>query len=338
MRAREPDATRRDFLRALITCCEAAIAFAGRYADEADRLAQQETDPARRVELEKIAAYLPPGAGGTGRDLPGSAPIALVRPHAGHGRRVLPGARPLARPHRPVPLPLLPGGHRERRARPRTGPGTPPVPLDQAQLRLRLPGPDRQPGDQLRLRATDHAGRHQRRRQRRQQRPHLADARRHRGDEPAGAQAQRPPAREDAGGPAAPCRRADRPRPGLALPAQLRRGVDPRPGLAGAPRRPALGLRAGRLPGEHPPGLRPLRHRRRQPEPGQGGRTHAQRRRRHGDRPAPGPAHRRPARVPGLPVVPGRLQATTHGAARTAHRLQQPGGRPARRVRARRRT
>ena len=55
MRARESDATRRDFLRALIICCEAAVAFAGRYADEAGRLAQQETDLARRAELEEIA-------------------------------------------------------------------------------------------------------------------------------------------------------------------------------------------------------------------------------------------------------------------------------------------
>ena len=55
MRAREPDATKRDLLRALIISCEAAVAFAGRYADEAGRLAQQETDLARRAELEEIA-------------------------------------------------------------------------------------------------------------------------------------------------------------------------------------------------------------------------------------------------------------------------------------------
>ena len=55
MQGREPDATRRNFLRALIISCEAAVAFAGRYADEAGRLAQQETDLARRAELEEIA-------------------------------------------------------------------------------------------------------------------------------------------------------------------------------------------------------------------------------------------------------------------------------------------
>jgi pyruvate formate-lyase/glycerol dehydratase family glycyl radical enzyme len=55
MRASEPDAAKRDFLRALIICCEAAIAFAARYADEAERLAREEADPVRRAELEEIA-------------------------------------------------------------------------------------------------------------------------------------------------------------------------------------------------------------------------------------------------------------------------------------------
>ncbi|MGD0765672.1 MAG: pyruvate formate lyase family protein, partial [Dehalococcoidia bacterium] len=55
MRAQESDATRRDFLRALVICCEAAVAFAERYADDAERLAQRETDPPRRAELEEIA-------------------------------------------------------------------------------------------------------------------------------------------------------------------------------------------------------------------------------------------------------------------------------------------
>jgi pyruvate formate-lyase/glycerol dehydratase family glycyl radical enzyme len=55
LRDSEPDANRRDFLRALMICCEAAIAFAGRYADEARRLARQETNQARRAELEEIA-------------------------------------------------------------------------------------------------------------------------------------------------------------------------------------------------------------------------------------------------------------------------------------------
>ncbi|MDI6857443.1 MAG: pyruvate formate lyase family protein [Dehalococcoidia bacterium] len=55
MRGREPPGERRDLLRALIACCEAAIAFAARYADEAQRLAREEGDPARRAELEEIA-------------------------------------------------------------------------------------------------------------------------------------------------------------------------------------------------------------------------------------------------------------------------------------------
>ena len=55
MRDREPDTTKRDLLRALIISCEAAAAFAGRYADEAGRLAQEETDAARQAELEEIA-------------------------------------------------------------------------------------------------------------------------------------------------------------------------------------------------------------------------------------------------------------------------------------------
>jgi len=55
MRAQESDATRRDFLRALVICCEAAVAFAERYADEAERLAQRESDPPRRAELQEIA-------------------------------------------------------------------------------------------------------------------------------------------------------------------------------------------------------------------------------------------------------------------------------------------
>ncbi len=55
MRSKESGGPRRDFLQALIVCAEAAIVFAGRYADEADRLARQETDTARRAELEEIA-------------------------------------------------------------------------------------------------------------------------------------------------------------------------------------------------------------------------------------------------------------------------------------------
>jgi len=45
-----------DFLRAIIITSEAVIRFAHRLADEAERLAAQENDPARKAELEGIAA------------------------------------------------------------------------------------------------------------------------------------------------------------------------------------------------------------------------------------------------------------------------------------------
>jgi len=42
--------------QAMVRCCDAAIHFAERYAEEADRLAAVETNPSRRAELEQIAA------------------------------------------------------------------------------------------------------------------------------------------------------------------------------------------------------------------------------------------------------------------------------------------
>ena len=42
-------------LQAMSLCCNAAIRFAERYADEAERLATAESDPVRRAELEQIA-------------------------------------------------------------------------------------------------------------------------------------------------------------------------------------------------------------------------------------------------------------------------------------------
>ena len=45
-----------DFLEAVITCCESAIAFAARFADEARRLAEQTEDGKRRQELLAISA------------------------------------------------------------------------------------------------------------------------------------------------------------------------------------------------------------------------------------------------------------------------------------------
>ncbi len=49
------DKKHKDFLTALIICCEGAREFAGRYAAEAKRLSLECTDPARRFELEEIA-------------------------------------------------------------------------------------------------------------------------------------------------------------------------------------------------------------------------------------------------------------------------------------------
>jgi pyruvate formate-lyase/glycerol dehydratase family glycyl radical enzyme len=49
---------RQQFLASVIMVCQGAILFADRYAAEARRLARSESDPARRVELEGIAAIL----------------------------------------------------------------------------------------------------------------------------------------------------------------------------------------------------------------------------------------------------------------------------------------
>jgi len=49
------DLERITFCKAVITVCDAAIAFAGRYAEMADQMAQAETDQQRRAELRTIA-------------------------------------------------------------------------------------------------------------------------------------------------------------------------------------------------------------------------------------------------------------------------------------------
>jgi formate C-acetyltransferase len=49
---------KRHFLESVITACEGAVLFAGRYAAEARRLAASESDPLRRAELEKTAGIL----------------------------------------------------------------------------------------------------------------------------------------------------------------------------------------------------------------------------------------------------------------------------------------
>ena len=49
------DRKHKDFLSALIICCEGARELAGRYAAEAKRLARECSDPARKFELEELA-------------------------------------------------------------------------------------------------------------------------------------------------------------------------------------------------------------------------------------------------------------------------------------------
>ena len=49
------DRKHKDFLSALIICCEGARELAGRYAAEAKRLARECSDPARKFELDEIA-------------------------------------------------------------------------------------------------------------------------------------------------------------------------------------------------------------------------------------------------------------------------------------------
>ena len=54
-RRKEEDRGKADFLRALLISCEAALALADRYAEEAERLAEAEADGLRRAELVEIA-------------------------------------------------------------------------------------------------------------------------------------------------------------------------------------------------------------------------------------------------------------------------------------------
>ncbi|MEL7588248.1 MAG: pyruvate formate lyase family protein [Prolixibacteraceae bacterium] len=51
----EQDQSKIDFYNAVIICCEAVVAYAGKYADLAERMAETETDSKRRDELGEIA-------------------------------------------------------------------------------------------------------------------------------------------------------------------------------------------------------------------------------------------------------------------------------------------
>jgi len=55
LKGAKSDRKHKDFLSALIICCEGARELAGRYAAEAKRLARECSDPARKFELEEIA-------------------------------------------------------------------------------------------------------------------------------------------------------------------------------------------------------------------------------------------------------------------------------------------
>lgn len=55
MQKGEKDRSKRDFLRALLICCRAASDLAGRYAEEAERLAEEEPDARRQAELREVA-------------------------------------------------------------------------------------------------------------------------------------------------------------------------------------------------------------------------------------------------------------------------------------------
>ena len=114
----DPRAARRlEELRAMRIAAHAAVRFAERHAELAERLAAEEPDPARHAELERIAAVcrrVPAGAPG----LLGGGPDVLVLPPGGdHGAQRL--GRLLAGAPRPAPGAVLPARDRGRHADPR---------------------------------------------------------------------------------------------------------------------------------------------------------------------------------------------------------------------------
>ena len=81
----------RDFLDALIVCCEAARDLANRYADEAERLAAAESDRLRAEELTEIARICRKVPWDAGGKLLRGHPSSLAHPHAGDDLRGYPG-------------------------------------------------------------------------------------------------------------------------------------------------------------------------------------------------------------------------------------------------------
>ena len=335
MQRAEKDRSKRDFLRALLICCQAAQAFAGRYAEEAERLAEQEPDGQRQAELREIARIC--------RKVPWEPAETFHE-----ALQSLWFAHMLVMAAESYPGPGLSPGRIDQYLYPYYQGDLAAGRLDREQARELLQcywlkhnyaydyqgrvgpnqginsgfgqlitlggiGPDGEDAsndltwlmldvieDMNLLEPKPNIRLHQKTPEDLLQRV-------------AGLIAQRP---------------------GLPLPPQLRRGGHPRPGVAGAARRPPLGLRARGLPGEHPPGLRPLRHRRRQPEHRQGRRAGPQRRAGHAHRPPPRAPHRRPAHLRRLPGLPRRLQGAAQGPPGAHHRLQQRRRRRPRRLRA----
>ena len=156
MRDGEPDATKRDFLRALVICCQAAIAFAERYAGEAARLAQAEADPTRRAELEEIARVchrVPAEPAATFHEALQSlwfAHMLVMAAESYPGPGLSPGrVDQYLYPYHQADL----ASGRLDRARARE---LLQCLSDQAQLLLRLPGPHRQSRHQFGLRPAHH--------------------------------------------------------------------------------------------------------------------------------------------------------------------------------------
>ena len=138
----DPDTIRkRDFCQAAVVVAEAAIRFAGRFAERAEQMAAAEACPDRRAELSEIARICRKVPAGTRRDLPRGAAILLVR-SSRHPDRV---ERPLhlAGPLRSVHEPVLRGRPDRRASRPRRRAGAARLSLGQVQRDHEAAGQDR---------------------------------------------------------------------------------------------------------------------------------------------------------------------------------------------------
>ena len=148
--------------RAVVVCAEAVHAYGERYATEAERLAAGEVDARRAEELREIARicrktpWQPPETFPEALQALWTTHLLLMAAESYPGPGVSPGR---------VDQYLYPyyEASRDCGDERRRGQGMARVLDGQAQLRLRLPGLDRdEPGHQLLVRAVDHARRHQR--------------------------------------------------------------------------------------------------------------------------------------------------------------------------------